>query len=120
MGNLRSGRRGGASGHDRGYKLLFSDPTLLEELLRGFLPGDWTNRLDFTTLERVGNSFVSADLRERHSDVIWRLRLRGELLLMARLRFIGRICGATPPPSRDECHMGCSVDWRGMWRKFIG
>jgi putative YhgA-like transposase len=78
MGNLRSGRRGGASGHDRGYKLLFSDPTLLEELLRGFLPGDWTNRLDFTTLERVGNSFVSADLRERHSDVIWRLRLRGD------------------------------------------
>ncbi len=78
MGNLRPGRRGGASGHDRGYKLLFSDPTLLEELLRGFLPGEWTGRLDFTTLERVGNSFVSADLRERHSDVIWRLRLRGE------------------------------------------
>jgi len=78
MRNLRPGRRGSASGHDRGYKLLFSDPTLLEELLRGFLPGDWTNRLDFTTLERVGNSFVSADLRERHSDVIWRLRLRGD------------------------------------------
>ncbi len=78
MKNLRPGRRGGASGHDRGYKLLFSDPTLLEELLRGFLPGDWTSRLDFTTLARVGNSFVSADLRERHSDVIWRLRLRGE------------------------------------------
>ena len=78
METVHHGRRGGASGHDRGYKLLFSDPTLLEELLRGFLPGDWTGRLDFTTLERVGNSFVSADLRERHSDVIWRLRLRGE------------------------------------------
>ncbi len=78
MGNLRSGPRGSASGHDRGYKLLFSDPTLLEELLRGFLPEDWTERLDFTTLERVGNSFVSADLRERHSDLIWRLRLRGD------------------------------------------
>ena len=78
MGDLHRGHRGAASGHDRGYKLLFSDPTLLEELLRGFLPGDWTDRLDFTTLERVGNSFVSADLRERHSDLIWRLRLRGD------------------------------------------
>ncbi len=70
--------RGRGSEHDRGYKLLFSDPTLLEELLRGFLPGDWTARLDFTTLERVANSFVSADLHERHSDLIWRLRLRGD------------------------------------------
>ena len=78
MGDLHRRRRGAPSEHDRGYKLLFSDPTLLEDLLRGFLPEDWTGRLDFTTLERVGNSFVSADLRERHSDVIWRLRLRGE------------------------------------------
>ena len=78
MGTLRSEPRSGASGHDRGYKLLFSDPTLVEELLRGFLPGSWTGRLDFTTLERVGKSFVSDDLHERHSDLIWRLRLRGE------------------------------------------
>jgi len=78
MGALHRGRRCGASEHDRGYKLLFSDPTLVEELLRGFLPGTWTDRLDFTTLERVGKSFVSDDLRERHSDLIWRLRLRGE------------------------------------------
>ena len=78
MGVREPRRRGGAAGHDRGYKRLFSDPTLLEELLRGFLPGKWTDRLDFTTLERIGNSFVSDDLRERHSDLIWRLRLRRE------------------------------------------
>ena len=34
--------------------------------------------LDFSTLERVGNSFVSDDLRERHSDLVWRLRFRGQ------------------------------------------
>jgi hypothetical protein len=34
--------------------------------------------LDFSSLERVSNSFVSADLRERHSDLIWRLQLRGD------------------------------------------
>ena len=51
---------------------------MVEELLRGFIHEDWIERLDFSTLERLGNSFVSADLRERHSDLIWRLRLRGD------------------------------------------
>jgi hypothetical protein len=51
---------------------------MVEELLRGFVHGDWIERLDFSTLERVGNSFISDDLRERHSDLIWRLRLRGD------------------------------------------
>jgi len=50
----------------------------VEGLLRGFLPEDWTGRLDFSTLEKVGNSFVSDDLRERHGDLIWRLRFNGE------------------------------------------
>jgi predicted transposase/invertase (TIGR01784 family) len=71
-------RRDATPQHDRGYKRLFSHPLSVEELLRGFLPADWTGRLDFSTLERVGNSFVSDDLRERHGDVIWRLRSRGE------------------------------------------
>ncbi len=65
-------------GHDAAYKRLFSHPSLVEGLIRGFLREDWTERLDFSTLEKVSHSFVSDDLRERHSDVIWRLRLCGE------------------------------------------
>src|SRR5262245_4410189 len=71
-------RKDKAPGHDPGYKRLFSQPSLVEGLLRGFLHEGWIDQLDFSTLEKVGNSFVSEDLRERHSDVIWRLRLRGE------------------------------------------
>ncbi len=71
-------RKSEAPGHDAGYKRLFSQPILVEELLRGFLHEDWIGRLDFSTLERLGNSFVSDDLRERRSDLVWRLRLRGE------------------------------------------
>ncbi len=51
---------------------------MVKELLRGFVHEDWIEKLDFSTLERVGNSFVSGDLRERHSDLIWRLRLHGD------------------------------------------
>jgi putative YhgA-like transposase len=47
---------------------------MVEALLRGFLDETWCERLDFSSLERVGNSFISEDLRERHSDLIWRVR----------------------------------------------
>jgi predicted transposase/invertase (TIGR01784 family) len=63
--------------HDQGYKRLFSHPQAIEELIHGFLRQDWVERLDFSTLERVGNGFISDDLRERQSDVVWRVRWQG-------------------------------------------
>lgn len=66
-------RKGAHSEHDRGYKLLFSHRFLVEALIRGFLPAEWSDHLDFTTLEKVGGSGITDDLRERHDDVIWRL-----------------------------------------------
>jgi hypothetical protein len=66
------------AGHDPGYKRLFSHPQAIEDLFRGFLKEDWVARLDLSTLERVGSSFISSDLRERRSDVIWKVRWRGE------------------------------------------
>ena len=50
---------------------------MVEALLRGFLDDTLCERLDFSSLERVGNSFISEDLRERHSDLIWRVRMGG-------------------------------------------
>ncbi|HSK75299.1 MAG TPA: Rpn family recombination-promoting nuclease/putative transposase [Thermoanaerobaculia bacterium] len=67
-------RKGGTSEHDRGYKLLFSHPRLVEELIRGFLPGPWLEGLHFSTLQKVSGSVITDDLRERHDDVIWKIR----------------------------------------------
>jgi predicted transposase YdaD len=66
------------AGHDPGYKRLFSHPQAVEDLFRGFLREDWVEQLDLSTLERVGSSFISGDLRERRSDVIWKVRWRGQ------------------------------------------
>jgi putative YhgA-like transposase/uncharacterized protein DUF4351 len=63
--------------HDSGYKLLFSHPRMVEELLRGFVHEPWVEELDFATLEPAEASFTSPDLQERHSDRVWRLRWRG-------------------------------------------
>ncbi|HEY2289294.1 MAG TPA: hypothetical protein VGM86_01215 [Thermoanaerobaculia bacterium] len=34
--------------HDSGYKLLFSHPEMVEDLIRGFVHEDWVRDLDFT------------------------------------------------------------------------
>ncbi|EPY1471116.1 Rpn family recombination-promoting nuclease/putative transposase [Pseudomonas aeruginosa] len=61
--------------YDSAYKLLFSHPDLVRDLLRGFVPEQWVQRLDFSTLEKVSGQFVSDDLRDRHNDLLWRVRL---------------------------------------------
>jgi predicted transposase YdaD len=64
--------------NDPNYRLFFSYPKMVEDLLKGFLHEDWVSRLDFSTLERVNGSFVGDELEDRRNDVIWRLRWRGE------------------------------------------
>ncbi|MEM7585140.1 MAG: Rpn family recombination-promoting nuclease/putative transposase [Acidobacteriota bacterium] len=58
------------------YLLLFSHPYLIESLIRGFVPGAWVDDLDFGTLEKVGASYATDDLRSRHDDLIWRVQRR--------------------------------------------
>src|SRR6476620_7867871 len=64
--------------HDGGYKLLFSHPSMVEGLLRGFVRDSWVGDLDFTTLERVNESFTSDGLKQRHGDMVWRLRWKNK------------------------------------------
>ena len=66
--------------HDAAYKRLFSHRRMVEDLLRGFIAGNWTGALDFDTLEKLSAEFVSDDLRQRRGDGMWRVRFRGEWL----------------------------------------
>lgn len=60
--------------HDSGYKLLFSHPEMVKDLLTGFVHDDWVGQCDFDSLEKVNGSYVSDDLRSREDDAIWRIR----------------------------------------------
>lgn len=60
--------------HDQSYKLLFSHPEMVADLLQGFVREDWVEHLDFDSLEKVSGTYVADDLREREDDVIWRVR----------------------------------------------
>lgn len=64
--------------HDSGYKLrlalTWAHAATVRDLLCGFVPGDWVEALELTTLERCSGSYVTEDLRDRADDIIWRLR----------------------------------------------
>jgi hypothetical protein len=60
--------------YDSGYKLLYSHGAMVRDLLAGFVPGDWIDQLDFTSLEKCSGSYISDDLRDRADDLIWRVR----------------------------------------------
>uniref|UniRef100_UPI00261835D8 Rpn family recombination-promoting nuclease/putative transposase n=1 Tax=uncultured Mailhella sp. TaxID=1981031 RepID=UPI00261835D8 len=59
--------------HDPAYKQFFSNPAMVESLLREFVSADFVADLDFSTLERCAGSYVTDDLRERHDDIVWRV-----------------------------------------------
>ena len=62
--------------HDEGYKLLFSHPEMVRDLLRGFVREPWVEELDFNTLEKQPTSFISEKLHKRTNDIVWRVRWR--------------------------------------------
>ncbi|MEM6457116.1 MAG: Rpn family recombination-promoting nuclease/putative transposase, partial [Acidobacteriota bacterium] len=59
--------------HDRHFRKLFSHPSLVRDLLRAHLPGDWSERLadaDFTRFREIS---VTDDDHKRESDIVWRI-----------------------------------------------
>ena len=75
--------------HDAAYKLIFARPRMVRDLLDGFAARGWSDALDFDTLAPVPASFVNRDLRQRHGDLVWRVRFRGDrwLYLVLLLEF---------------------------------
>jgi hypothetical protein len=60
--------------HDTGYQHLFSQPRMVRDLLRGFLPEEWIGWLDPSTLERRDGG---APPDRADGPLIWRLRWQG-------------------------------------------
>jgi predicted transposase/invertase (TIGR01784 family) len=60
--------------HDLNYKAIFTHPEIMTQLLQSFVQEEWVNELDFTTLEKTNNSYVTDDCRARFDDLIWKVR----------------------------------------------
>lgn len=61
--------------YDTGYRLLFSHPKMVRDLLLGYVPAEWVAEADFSTLEHVNGSYVADSERQRHDDMVWRVKV---------------------------------------------
>ncbi len=74
--------------YDKCYKSLFSNPEMVKDLLIGFLNADWVCELNFDTLERVNTMYISDKLHERESDIVWKIKWRGnDLYILILIEF---------------------------------
>ncbi|MGE4503558.1 MAG: Rpn family recombination-promoting nuclease/putative transposase [Thiomicrospira sp.] len=69
---------GSSHHHDRGYKYLFSHKELVQELLEHFLPVEFHQMMDFDTLRKDSESFITEAFKDRADDVIWSVQINLE------------------------------------------
>jgi len=67
----------GPTPHDAVFKAIFSDPARAMGVLRAALPPDVARLVDFDTARLVPGSFVDERLRDRHADLLFRVKLAG-------------------------------------------
>jgi predicted transposase YdaD len=65
--------------HDGGYRLLFAHRSMIQHLLRGFVPAEWVFGLVGETMARTSEIRITDRLARREQDLVWRLEREGEL-----------------------------------------
>ena len=61
---------------DPAYKILFSQPRMVEDTLRGYVAPDWCDALDFSTLTRMNAEYIGPELCNRIGDMLWRVEFQ--------------------------------------------
>lgn len=64
--------------HDRWYTRLFSDPQVVEDLLRSFVNEKFVQELDFKSLKKLNAKFVPVSEQSRRADVIYEIKSHGQ------------------------------------------
>ena len=59
---------------DKFFRRFFQEKQIIQELLVHLVKQSWVNDLDFSTLERVERSYITKNIQERASDVIWKIK----------------------------------------------
>ena len=73
--------------HDENYKRLFASPLMVQDVLRACLPAHRLAAADFSSLGKLSAEYVSDELRTRHGDTVWHLRLGRRRVFLLLLEF---------------------------------
>jgi len=61
---------------DKFFRRFFQEKRIIEELLVHLVKQSWVDDLDFSTLERVERTYVTKNIQERASDIIWKVKYK--------------------------------------------
>ena len=73
--------------HDENYKRLFASPLMVRDVLRACLPAHRLAAADFSSLGKLSPEYISGELRRRHGDTVWHLRLGRRRVFLLLLEF---------------------------------
>ena len=73
--------------HDENYKRLFASPLMVGDVLRACLPAHRLAVADFSSLGKLSPEYISDELRKRHGDTVWHLRLGRRRVFLLLLEF---------------------------------
>jgi hypothetical protein len=58
----------------------------------GFIPDEWLQSLDYSTLEKMPGSYISEDFKQREDDIVWRVKVGGDwVYLYLLIEFQSRV-----------------------------
>jgi len=78
--------------HDSGYKKLFSNRTIFQQLVETFITETWVKELDFSRCETLDKSFITDHYKETESDLIYKLKLhRKTVYIYVLLEFQSKV-----------------------------
>jgi len=63
--------------HDRGYRFLFQDPVLLQQLLTTCVDAPWVHDIDLSSIEPFSTAHIDKRLVRRDDDFVAKIRFRG-------------------------------------------
>jgi predicted transposase/invertase (TIGR01784 family) len=61
---------------DAAYKKLFSHKQMVEELIRSFVHEEFVREIDFSTLKRLSEVYITKHFRRRELDRIWEVKFK--------------------------------------------
>lgn len=65
--------------HDKWYTRVFSNPRIVEELLRSFVHEKFVQELDFSSIRKLNTKFIPVSERSRHADLVFEIEAHGQI-----------------------------------------
>jgi predicted transposase/invertase (TIGR01784 family) len=81
-GNNKESRKSAATPHDAAFKAAFQKRKVARSFFRHYFPEQVVKLIDFRHLKLNNRSYVDEKFKEKHSDIVYRAKIRGSVAFL--------------------------------------